>query len=160
MNRRDIGPVRVRSWRAIALIAITCSGCVQIDGGAVELSWAVFDFAGEGQSCIQAGISDVNLCWQAADGLSTGFVCEDASSHDFDCATEQGSTAFEVPPGRTSLWIEITCRGTEQRAIEGTYQVPAPIVRTVVDGEIVSLNSLLIISTRRCGEPTCTCPDF
>lgn len=158
MNRRAIGRVADRTWRVIALIAITCTSCVQIDGGAVELSWAVFNFTGDGQSCIDAGISDVNLCWQAADGLSSEFVCVDGAQHSFECATEQGSTAFEVPPGPTSLWIEITCAANQQRAIEGTYQVPAPIVRTVRDGEIVSLNSLLIVATARCQEPTCTCP--
>lgn len=160
MNRRAIG--RVGDWirRAFALMVITCSSCVQIDGGAVELSWAVFDFGGDGQSCVAAGISEVNLCWQASDGLSSGFVCESGSSHSFECETEQGSTAFEVPPGPTSLWIEVTCGATAQRAIEGTYQVPAPIVRTVRDGEIVSLNSLLIVATERGGEPSSTCPDF
>lgn len=145
----------------MALLAILWTGCVQIDGGAVELSWAVFDFGGDGRSCEFAGISEVNLCWQPADGLSSDFICEPDASHDFECVTEQGSTAFEVPPGPTSLWIEVTCAQNLQRAPLESYQVPAPIVRTVRDGEIVSLSSLLIIATERgtdCGERPCTCP--
>lgn len=127
----------------------------------MELSWAVFDFGGDGRSCEFSGISDVTLCWQAADGLSSEFSCEPESSHDFDCITEQGSTPFEVPPGPTSLWIEITCAQTGAPAPLDTYQVPAPIVRTVSDGDIISLNSLLIVATERgsqCGDRTCTCP--
>ena len=158
MNTQVVRAVRNRYRCLWALAAILWTGCVQIDGGAIELSWAVFDFEGEGQSCESAGISEVNLCWQAADGLSSEFVCQPEASHDFDCETEQGSTAFEVPPGPTSLWIEITCEQTRDRATPGSYQVPAPIVRTVRDGEIVSLNSLLVVATPSCGEGDCTCP--
>lgn len=161
MNSRSIAAVRQWCRRLSALLMMTWAGCVQIDGGAVELSWAVFDFGGDGRSCEFAGISEVTLCWQAADGLSSEFACQPGSSHDFDCDTEQGSTAFEVPPGPTSLWIEVTCEQTSLPAAPGSYQVPAPIVRTVRDGEIVSLSSLLIVATQSgadCGGRACTCP--
>lgn len=135
-----------------------CGSCVQIDGGAIELSWAVRDFDGNSRSCGETGISAVSLCWQPSDGLSDQFVCQATASSTFPCDRERGSTAFEVPPGPTALWIQVGCGEMGEAADPDTYEVPAPIVRTVRDGEVVTLNSLLIIATPACGTEACTCP--
>lgn len=127
----------------------------------MELSWAVRDFDGNPRSCGDAGIGTVTLCWQAADGLSSEFVCQDGARETFECDRERGSTEFEVPTGPTALWIEVGCGESGAPAEPGSYEVPAPIVRTVRDGQIVTLNSLLIIATPQrssCGARECTCP--
>ena len=153
--RRPRGGLSIACAVAVTLVA----GCTQIDGGAVEFSWALRDFAGDSISCSQAGIETVTLCWQRVDDPGD-FECQPEMSRQFLCAVEQGSTAFEVPTGPTALWIEVTCEGQFQTADPTTYDVPSAIVRTVRDGEIVTLNSLLIVATEAsdCGNRTCTCP--
>jgi hypothetical protein len=168
MNRRAIAAVQRRAARrlgarpiAAALLALVLacgSSCVEIDGGAVELSWALRDFAGESRNCESTGLGTVTLCWQPSDGGTSEFVCAPETSRRFVCDVERGSTAFEVPPGPTALWIEVSCGQETTSADPGTYEVPSPVVRTVGEGEVVTLNSLLIVATplQGCGD-RCTC---
>jgi hypothetical protein len=137
------------------------SSCVQVDGGAVELSWTLRDFDGEPTSCIEARIDEVRICWESiADGGSSGVrSCRRGSSRSFACAESRGVTGFEIPPGRAVVWIEPVC-------VDGlppepdTYEVPAPIARTVETGQVVTLGALLIQaddSTEPCPRSRCTC---
>lgn len=133
---------------------------MEIDGGAVEFSWAVRDFSGESTDCITAKIDTVTLCWRDT-AITDQLDCVSDDSRDFVCDREQGATAFEVPPGERTLWIEVGCSTSGTRADPAGYEVPAPIVRTVTSGDIVTLNSLLVVASKtqeNCGERPCTCP--
>ncbi len=144
-------------------IAGGTSGCVQIDGGAVELSWAVRNFEGNPLECATAKIDTVRLCWRSVD-VTGALACASDAQASFVCDQEQGASAFEVPTGDQSLWVEIDC--TTGAADPSTYDVPAPIVRTVSEGNIVTLNSLLIVvatppnpnTPTFCLDRPCTCP--
>lgn len=144
----------------LIVLALTpaAAACIEIDGGAVELSWSLRSFEGDQvESCPEARIDEVRVCWQSiSEGTSTG-VCEGSQS--FPCGEENGVSGFEIDPGSTAFWIEPICIDGSP-AEPGSYQVPPPIVRTVEDGNIVTLNSLLIVVTPfrdSCPDSGCTC---
>lgn len=143
----------------LALVAVAAGGCIEIDGGAVELSWSLRSFDGEPvDSCADARIERVRICWQSvADGAVAGAACE--ASQSFPCEEENGVSGFEIAPGATAFFAEPICVDGEPAAT-GTYQVPPPIVRSVEEGKIVTLNSLLIVVTplgESCPDAGCTC---
>ncbi len=145
------------------------TGCVQIDGGAVELSWSIRNFDGEAASCDLrtadgstdfADIADIRICWEpvAEDGEFSG-ACDPTLNTRFDCRSAHGVTGFEIAPGDTALWIEPLCEvmgprpGPGPTPTVGKYEVPAPIVREVTSGEVVTLNALLIVAAPEACEP-------
>lgn len=132
----------------------------------MELSWSLRTFEGESiGSCGDARIARVRLCWTSLDAEDDppGAGCRPQNSKEFGCGEQSGITGFDVPPGRTSLSIQPICLdGAAAR--EGTYEVPAPIVRTVQEGKVVTLSSLLIVANdhtqpeeSRCRPAGCTC---
>ncbi len=131
--------------------------CVAIDGGASELTWSLRTFDGDPvDTCGDAKVDKVRLCWSPVDSASAG--CRVGNFRDFDCEDQTGVTLFEIEPGRTAFTVEPICADGEP-ARAGTYQSPPEIVRTVREGEVVSLESLLIVVTDHpdsCGIE-CTC---
>lgn len=150
--------MRAHTSILVALLAVASAACIEIDGGAVELSWSLRSFDGDRVgSCSKALIEDVRVCWQPVSGVGTVDSTCDASQS-FPCGEENGVSGFEIDPGSTAFWVLPICRDGAP-AEEGTYQVPPPIVRTVEDGKIVTLNSLLIVVTpfEQCSDAGCTC---
>lgn len=142
--------------------------CVGIDGGASELTWSLRTFEGEPfedeEKCRNKNvkINKVRLCWNEATNADTG--CRLGKFRDFDCKEETGVTLFEIEPGPTRFWIEPLCEprapGADSLpALPNTYQVPPEIVRTVKEGEVVTLDALLIVVTDpdTCTGSECTC---
>jgi hypothetical protein len=172
MNSRGRGPVeaalrlaRPVTWALAVTAVIGSPACVDINGGAVELSWALRDFEGKDVGdCMGARLDEVAVCWQLVeDGSSSvGAMCDADRSAAFACAEENGVSRFEIVPGSNAFWIEPRCTDGDPPDL-GTYEVPPPIVRTVEDGRIVTLNSLLIVvapagvSGSPCPEAGCTC---
>jgi hypothetical protein len=145
---------------AVLVLALATAGpaCIEIEGGAVELSWSLRSFDGDRvDNCTAARVDEVRVCWQSIDdGASTG-ICQGSQS--FPCGEENGVSGFEISPGRASFWIEPICVDGSP-ADSGSYQVPPPIVRTVEDGKIVTLDSLLIVVSpfaAGCPDTGCTC---
>jgi len=142
-----------------ALLAAASSACIEIDGGAVELSWSLRSFDGDRVgTCSKALVEEVRVCWQPVNGAGT-VTAECDASQTFPCEEENGVSGFEIDPGSTAFWVEPICRDGAP-ADADTYQVPPPIVRTVEDGKIVTLNSLLIVVTpfeSGCPDVGCTC---
>ena len=152
--------MRAHTSILVALLAAAASACIEIDGGAVELSWSLRSFDGDRVgSCSKALVEDVRVCWQPVSGVGTvdDSMCDVSQS--FPCGEENGVSGFEIDPGLTAFWALPICRDGAPPE-EGTYQVPPPIVRTVEDGKIVTLNSLLIVVTpfeQGCPDVGCTC---
>ena len=151
-----------------ALLAL--GGCREIKGAAADFSWALRTFDGQSvQSCAAARISEIRLCWNA-ENESSG--CRPGQFHSFPCAENGGVTLFEIPEGRTSFIAEPVCESGDP-PVPDSFQVPSPIVRSALDGEVITLNSLLIIVTvpeslSGCTDdpaeaseelPLCTCPE-
>jgi hypothetical protein len=126
---------------------------VDVSGGAVEVSWTVRTFDGDTTTCAAVGLQRIRVCWQA---LQT-----DASNlgqcREFDCEASRGITKFAITPGRTALYLEPICT---DGMVARNYEVPPPIVRNIVEGEVATLNQLLIVATedRNCDSGQCTCP--
>lgn len=172
MNGRPAHPVRtpIRQTRDVTrfaalwltLIGAWGSACIEIDGGAAELSWSLRSQEGASiETCAEVRVQQVRLCWEpAADGAVLGGGGECNSGHrDFPCGESSGITAFNLDPGPTAFWVEPVCIDGES-ADAGTYQVPPPIVRNVEEGQIVSLNSLLLVvnpADGECPPAGCTC---
>ena len=140
---------------AVLSLSTTClTGCVAIDGGAAELSWTVRSPEGESSSCDLRGaddepdIAEVRICWEALedDGSEFDLRCDRDNSRSFECTVEHGVTGFEIAPGRTALWIEPLCEDSGSLPPPDRYEVPAPIVRTIEDGQVAILNALLIVA--------------
>lgn len=102
------------------------------------------------------------MCWQRAGSrvdAGGGRLCAEERSRRFACGDDRGVTQFEVEPGPTAIWIEPICESGEL-AEEGTYEVPAPVVREIRDGEVAALQALLVVATdgdRNCPPAGCTC---
>ncbi|HVV86077.1 MAG TPA: hypothetical protein VHE35_23620 [Kofleriaceae bacterium] len=134
------------------LLCLAVHGCTQADGGAVELSWALRSTQDrEITDCAGERISQIQLWWQNADTLAfKGFPCED--SH--------GTTAFELPSGPVTLWVQPACQfETGPRCLanptpceclakaadSATFEAPPPLVRDVVVGETVTLDAVVML---------------
>lgn len=146
----------------LLLLTLAGAGCIEIEGGAVELSWSLRDFDGDAvEACDDARIDEVEICWQPSDGEapSVDLGCRPGQRQSFPCSEENGVSGFTITPGPTAFWAHPIC-DTGEAAEEDTYQAPAPIVRTVEEGQIVTLNSLLIVVSpiaSDCPEAGCTC---
>jgi hypothetical protein len=146
----------------LVLVALGASGCIEIEGGAVELSWSLRDFDGDAvDACSDARVEQVEVCWQPTGGdtPSIDIACRPGQRESFPCSEENGVSGFTIEPGPTAFWAHPICE-TGEPATEDTFQAPAPIVRTVEDGQIVTLNSLLIVVSpidEGCPEAGCTC---
>ncbi len=133
--------LRVRGLAQIALIAAmmtSSTACVDVDGGAIELSWSLRSFTGAPiDDCGDTGIEQIRVRWNQ---------CDETTCPIFACAQERGVTDFIVPEGTHSLSIEPLCADGRQ-PVDGTYQVPPPIERQVMRGRVVTLSALLIIAS-------------
>jgi hypothetical protein len=173
MNTRPAAAVKPRVSRSFVVIGIAAcaatlaTGCVEVNGGAVELSWALRDFDGQPNDCQSSRIEQVRICWSpVGDGGAASLDCQvaredggiDRRYRAFDCEQNRGVTRFEVAPGSTALFVSPLCSGATEPS--GRLELPAPIVRTVVEGEVVTLDQILIVASNEdCAGDQCTCPE-
>ena len=166
-----------------AAVALLAPSCLHIDGGAIELSWVTYCAAGHtpssgSSSCSckerAAGLASVQLVLNAIDDGGGGDVCAGRSGCRFDAQRQSGNTGFFVPPGDYDLTlIPLDASGAplgSPACVSGgdagtdapCWQTPAPLRRTVITGEVVSLGSFLFAvpdcpATAACAA-TDTCP--
>jgi hypothetical protein len=151
-------------WLALAIFhAVSAVACIEVNGGAAELSWTLRDFEGkpikrdneDGHPCELTNIEWIRLHWQAVGDGGTGIG--PSGDHSFRCQANRGITEFTIPAGRQMLWIEPVCGDDIDAA---RYEVPPPIVRNVEQGTVLTLDALLIVADRDCTCPTSpsSCP--
>jgi len=129
--------------------------CVEINGGAAEFSWSIRSPAGTASACDlretdsgadRPDILSVQLCWEAVpDAGSPSLVCNRGRRAVFDCTLSRGATDFVIAGGRTAFWVEPLCFDGEPLEA-GAVDVPAPIVRDVIRGQVATLDALLIVA--------------
>lgn len=141
-------------WLATAIfLAVIAVACIEVNGGAAELSWTLRDFdgkpiSGDDPPCTITRIEQIRLNWKAVtDAADTTLVPDDSAV--FQCGDNRGVTEFIIPAGKQMLWIEPICRN---EIMARQYEVPPPIVRTVEEGTVTTLDALLIVA-----DPACTC---
>lgn len=150
---RAVFPRKAAIWLAlaVALGAASGAGCVEVNGGAAELSWSLRTFDGaRSRECEHLRIGRIRLAWKAAAQSSSDPGTEPTGAPDgwqeFPCDDSRGVTDFSIPAGRQMLWIEPLCAGSAMPAAVGHYEVPPPIVRTVQDGTVTTLDALLVVA--------------
>jgi len=110
--------------------AIVLGGCVQIEGGAVELRWAIRDQDGRTRSCERTEIDTVTLVGEDEQGEPSAFV--------FDCDEGHGTTHFGLAEGSYLFRIEPGGPGAKG------VTVPNPIVADVHEGDVTDLQVLVL----------------
>jgi hypothetical protein len=157
MNSAGMRAVRARIARLVVTLACVgpgCadgSGCEEVEGGAVELSWSLEGPDGQRiDRCADVRVAQISLQWnEGGDGSSAAWPCEDRSA----------VTSFIVPAGETTLWVEPVC-ADGYRLLQRTFEAPAPVVRRIEEAELVTLNAVLITVQNVCpssDEEACTC---
>lgn len=136
-------------------LSVHATGCVDVNGGAVELSWKLRAITGSEQTFLSCNVglpgtgrvTDIRLDWDV-DGVP-GF-------RQWPCETDHGVTGFELPEGRAVLRVRPVC-GDAPDAPE-TYTAPAPEQRIVIAGNTVSLGGVeLLLEVSSCSDRPCIC---
>jgi hypothetical protein len=142
-----------RLFQAAVVVMMAQAGCVDVNGGAVELSWSIRTLDGQPSDCASHGLEAIQL-----EGVcladDQGEPCVQERLWSWPCLRYRGSTRFVVPPGRWRFGIRALCEEGQARDVADA-RVPDPIVRDVELGEVVQLNALLIEIDRGC-EPALT----
>ncbi len=133
---------------------IGISACVEIGGGAAELSWSIRAPDGSASACNlrersgadRPDIVEVALCWETfVPGQEVSLACNRDRREVFECTRSRGATQFRIDSGTTALWVEPLC--SDGQPLEpGLVEVPAPLVRDVGNGQVVTLDALLIVA--------------
>jgi hypothetical protein len=132
-----LAPRHTILWSALGFTCLAVHGCTPIEGGAVEVSWDLRTFAGNDIPCEDAGVLEMRLWWRVVGDDTTQRFDQ------FSCDDERGVTGFDLPAGTASLWLVPVCDGDAEPA-EGTYRAPAPIVRTITEGDVITLDTQLV----------------
>ena len=123
--------------------------CVDVEGGAVEIRWAINDANGIRISCADAGFSDVRLFLAPQNGPDAGLTACPTDPCTFPCTSTVGTTAFVIDAGTYEMWIRPIDINTGE-ALGETEGVTTPptIVREVIRGELTELGVYLIAVDR------------
>ena len=130
------------------LVCLGVHGCDDVSGSAVELSWILRPpTTTDAASCAQTRIRQMRLLWD---------VAGDAGSQAWPCTDTRAVTDFDLPAGEATLWVVPECDGGP--AAEDTYEAPAPVVRTLAVGEVVSLDAVVVqVQIANCSLQPCIC---
>jgi hypothetical protein len=131
-------------------LALTAFSCAARDGsgGSVELSWKLRDSRGRLEvSCQAANVDLIRLDWNVDGELGTST---------WPCDDNHAITRFTVPSGEASLTISPDC--PTGPANPSSYTAPAPLVRSVKEGQVVELGAVvLVLQLDGCNVQPCTC---
>ena len=129
----------------VLLAAAGPSACVQIHGGAIEVSWAIFAPGGRAIadcSCVDPAIAEMRLNLSSlTDGADP---CAGRSECQFACGHKTGSTPFDIAPGSYSMSLTaLGADGTDLQSAPGFRSTP-PTTWPVVWGQPTELDALTI----------------
>jgi hypothetical protein len=140
-----------------AVAAVVAAGCVDVNGGAVEIEWLVR--SSDGRAIGSCGCADPAIARVRFSIVSLAGGADWCDTHagvcTFSCERQTGATPFAVTPGRYALSIvPLDAQGQDLRVAttERTRVavVPAPILRDVSFGQPTHLPALLI--SARCAD--------
>src|SRR5262245_52236126 len=121
---------------AIVFLSLTCllATCVEINGGAVEISWVIRSQAGSAITdcgCASPSIAKVRLKLVGVGGAVDGKApCAGQAQCDFPCSRQTGSTAFNIQEthGAERYEVSVVAIGTDGSELS-QVTAPAPILR-------------------------------
>lgn len=137
------------AWMWSFLLGATATAlpaCVQIHGGAIEVSWAIFAPGGRAINdcgCVDPAIVEIRLNLSSTDAAGAN-PCEGRAECQFSCGQKTGSTPFDIPSGRYSMWL--TALGAGDTDLEGApgFRSTPPSTWPVVWGQPTELDALTI----------------
>jgi hypothetical protein len=136
---------------AIMSLACLSTACVEINGGAVEISWVIRSEAGSAITdcgCASPSIAKVRLVLTGVGGAVDGQKpCEGKAQCDFACARQTGATPFNIPEthGSERYDVSIVALGADDGPLL-QVQAPAPILREVVRGQPTEVDSMQLVA--------------
>jgi hypothetical protein len=136
----SINARRARSTCALLAAGLPLAlagGCVDVNGGAVEVAWTIKDSTARVVDCESAGVTAMQLCGTPLAGGAP--VC-----NQWACDEHYGATAFEIPEGTYAFLLTPICRLADSHVVG---QVPPPLVRQIRSGDVASLDALLVVGT-------------
>jgi hypothetical protein len=149
---------------ALALLPLACllTTCVEINGGAVEISWVIRSRAGSAITdcgCADPAIAKVRLVLQGVDAFGEPLVdasgnplpgatpCDGQAQCDFVCSRQTGSTAFNIPETRGTNRYAVSVQAIGEDGIPLlSVMAPAPILREVVRGQPTEVESMQLVA--------------
>jgi hypothetical protein len=138
---------RVRAAIRMALALSLFAGCKDVTG--VDLSWSLEELDGRRvDNCLLARVDRIRLYWEV----------EGVQDHeDWPCDDSNAVTRQDVPPGDAFLWVEPICIGGVA-AHPASYEAPAKVARHISRGEVITLNTVLIMVDTDCDSCTSDTP--
>lgn len=143
----------------VLALCLLVHGCVDVDGGAVELSWKLRARAGSTSTFLNCTIalSPTNQVVEVAKIQLDWEVEGQTGSRSWPCDDDHGATKFELPEGRALLRVRPIC-ANDVPAHPNTYTAPAPEQRNVIAGNTVSLGGVeLLLEVSSCDLHLCIC---
>jgi hypothetical protein len=133
---------------ALGCLVALISGCVEIEGGAVEVSWVVH---ANGRAITDCGcsapvISKVRIRLEGRGGGIEGLKpCEGRPQCEFSCQRQTGATPFDIPPTRAdeAYAVSVVAVGQDGQELPAVM-TPEPILRTVMKGQPTEVGAYLL----------------
>jgi len=139
-----------------SLLALAATGCVSIDGGAVEASWNIQALDGRGIadcSCTCPQVAKVRFSVVPAAGGAD--LCAGRAACQFPCRSKHGATPFDIPTGDYA--VSLVPVGADGQDLTGAvvqdgggtcsaHSGVAPTLRTVGKGQLTQLNAVIIVA--------------
>ena len=132
-------------------LSFLSAACVEIDGGAVEISWVIRSDTGSAITdcgCASPSIATVRLKLTGVGGTIEDYQpCAGNAQCDFPCARQTGSTAFNIKETRGDERYQVSVAAVGNDGTE-LLQVmtPAPILREVVRGQPAEVESMQLVA--------------
>jgi hypothetical protein len=138
---------------AVAFLFLTCllATCVEIDGGAVEISWVIRSESGSAITdcgCASPSIAKVRLVLVGNGGAIQGATpCAGQAQCDFPCSRQTGSTAFNIQEthGDERYEVSVVAIGADGSVLT-QVKAPALILREVVRGQPTEVESMQLVA--------------
>jgi hypothetical protein len=146
MKRRKFANPMTTLLCALGLpLFFSASGCVEIDGGSVEVSWAVFTRDGRAITnceCADPAIAYIRLNL-VSDPDGRAQPCAGDNSCRFGCNRRTGATPFKIPAGRYLMsLVAVDSNGADLPA--DAVESPAAESRSVETGRPTELEAMMM----------------
>ena len=132
-------------------LSFLSAACVEIDGGAVEISWVIRSETGSAITdcgCASPSIATVRLKLTGVGGTIEDYQpCAGNAHCDFPCGRQTGSTPFNIKEthGDERYQVSIAAVGTDGTELL-QVMTPAPILREVVRGQPTEVESMQLVA--------------
>jgi hypothetical protein len=154
--RSNLTPVLLTFLSALTLaFAMSASACVEIDGGAVEVSWVVRTPSGAGITdfgCADPAIATVRLVLRGVGGTIDGATpCAGRAQCDFPCQRQTGATPFDIRETLAGERYEVSVVAVANGVELPQVTSPAPILREVVRAQPTQVEAFQLVAACAAG---------